>query len=334
MAEINDNSPSLHLVDPELVDFIKLFPLNSINRDNLLAIREMWGEFFALADCPKDGPVTREERFITSTGPDGNSIRILIYSPSNPKNPNNQKLPIYVHIPGGGYILPGLEAIDERNLRFAEKHQCIVVSMSYRLAPENPFPCGIEDCYAVLKWAHDNADELSGDRGRIVIGGESAGGGLTAALALLTRDRGEIPLAGQILIYPMIDDRTGSTVPASPLTGEFIWTRESNRLGWESLLSTASPGTPDISPYAAAARAEDLSGLPPCTLIVGALDLFLKENIAYAQRLMLSGIPTDLQVFSGAYHGFELSGNHSRLSKKFYDAYDSALEQYFIHNQS
>ncbi|MEZ5482695.1 MAG: alpha/beta hydrolase fold domain-containing protein [Porticoccaceae bacterium] len=100
-----------------------------------------------------------------------------------------------------------------------KKHQCIVVSMSYRLAPENPFPCGIEDCYAVLKWAYDNASELSVDKDRIVIGGESAGGGLTAALALLTRDRGEIPLAGQILIYPMIDDRTGSTVPASPLTG-------------------------------------------------------------------------------------------------------------------
>ena len=168
MAEISNNSPSLHLVDPELVDFIKLFPLNSLNRDNLSVIREMWGEFFALADCPEGGPVTREERFITSTGPDGNSIRILVYTP---RIVTSDKLPIYVHIPGGGYILPGLEAIDERNLRFAEKHQCIVVSMSYRLAPENPFPCGIEDCYAVLKWAYDNASELSVDKDRIVIDG-------------------------------------------------------------------------------------------------------------------------------------------------------------------
>jgi acetyl esterase/lipase len=189
---------------------------------------------------------------------------------------------------------------------------CVVVAPDYRLAPETIFPGAVEDCYAALKWLYANAAELGGDRDRIAIGGESAGGGLTAALALLARDRGEVPIIHQQLIYPMLDDRSPSST--HPYTGEFGWTRERNRFGWAALLGHA-PGGPDTSPYAAAARAETLAGLPPTFIGVGSLDLFLEENVAYAMRLTEAGVPVELHVYPGAFHGSDLV-SAARLTQK------------------
>jgi acetyl esterase/lipase len=180
--------------------------------------------------------------------------------------------------------------------------------VDYRLAPETPHPGPVEDCYAALKWLYTHADELGVDPKRIAIGGASAGGGLAAALGLLTRDRGEVPLVFQLLIYPMLDDRTVTTTDPHPYTGEFIWTAEANRFGWRSLLGQ-EPGGPDVSPYAAAARAESLAGLPSTFISVGALDLFLEEDIEYARRLIRAGVPTELHVYPGAYHGFNLTAD-------------------------
>jgi acetyl esterase/lipase len=213
---------------------------------------------------------------------------------------------------------------DARNRLLARELGCVVVSVDYRLAPETTFPGAVEDCYAALRWLHAEARTLGVDVGRIAIGGESAGGGLAASLALLARDRGEVPLAFQLLIYPMLDDRTGVTVEPSPTVGEFGWSRESNRFGWASLLGR-DPGGADVSPYAAAARAEDLAGLPPAYIAVGTLDLFLEENLEYARRLMRAGIPTELHVYPGAYHGFQGMAPEARISKAFVNDYFAAL---------
>jgi acetyl esterase/lipase len=159
-----------------------------------------------------------------------------------------------------------------------------------------------------LKWLYTHAGELGVDPTRIAIGGGSAGGGLTAALGLLTRDRGEIPLVFQLLLYPMLDDRTVTTADPHPYTGEFIWTARANQFGWTALLGVP-PGGPGISPYAAAARAESLAGLSPTFISVGTLDLFLEENLEYARRLMRAGVPTELHVYPGAYHGFGMAAN-------------------------
>jgi acetyl esterase/lipase len=180
--------------------------------------------------------------------------------------------------------------------------------VDYRLAPETPHPGPVEDCYAALRWLYSHTGELGVDPTRIAIGGASAGGGLAAGLTLLTRDRGEVPLAFQFLIFPMLDDRTVTATEPHPYTGEFIWTPEANRFGWTSLLGK-EPGGPDVSPYAAAARAESLEGLPPTFINVGALDLFLEEDMEYARRLMRAGVPTELHVYPGAFHGFHMTAN-------------------------
>jgi acetyl esterase/lipase len=202
---------------------------------------------------------------------------------------------------------------------------CAAVSVDYRLAPETPHPGPVEDCYAALMWLHAHAAELGVDPDRIAIGGASAGGGLAAALALLARDRGEVALAFQLLIYPMLDDRTVTHSDPHPLTGEFIWTPDANRFGWFSLLGQ-EPGGADVSPYAAAARAEDLAGLPPTYISVGALDLFLEEDMEYARRLIRAGVPTELHVYPGAYHGFNMTPN-ARIVQSFTRDVTSALRR-------
>jgi acetyl esterase/lipase len=221
-----------------------------------------------------------------------------------------------LHIHGGGFVSGIAEASGPSNVRTATEVGCVVVSVEYRLAPETVAPGAVEDCYAALRWLYAEADGLGVDRSRIAVGGESAGGGLAAALALLARDRGEYPLCFQMLIYPMIDDRTATPAPGNPNTGEFIWTRSSNRFGWQSLLGE-EPGGEGISAHASPARANDLAGLPPTYISVGALDLFLDENIEYARRLLNAGVPTELHVFPGGYHGYELApeARISRLSE-------------------
>jgi triacylglycerol lipase len=180
---------------------------------------------------------------------------------------------------------------------------CVVCSVDYRLAPEHPYPAPVEDCYSALGWLHEQADALSIDRSRVVIKGESAGGGLAAALALLARDRGGPAIAFQHLTYPMIDDRTCVDPDPHPYVGEFVWTPERNHFGWTALLGRP-PGGKDIPAYAAAARATDLSGLPPTFISVGALDLFLEENLEYGRRLTRAGVAVEMHVYPGAFHGF------------------------------
>ncbi|HMO55943.1 MAG TPA: alpha/beta hydrolase, partial [Roseiflexaceae bacterium] len=218
-------------------------------------------------------------------------------------------------IHGGGYVIGNAEMDDLTVKAMVTELGCAAVSVDYRLAPDTPHPGPVEDCYAALKWLHTNAGELGVDPGRLAIGGASAGGGLAAALGLLTRDRGEVQLVFQLLIYPMLDDRTVTTSDPHPYTGEFLWTHDANRFGWTALLGQ-EPGSPGVSPYAAAARAEDLANLPATFISVGALDLFLEEDLEYARRLMRAGVPTELHVYPGAYHGFNMAAE-ARTSQAY-----------------
>jgi acetyl esterase/lipase len=208
-----------------------------------------------------------------------------------------------LHVHGGGYVMGSPDMGAPTNAAYAAQIGAVVVSVDYRLAPETPHPGPVEDCYAALAWLHANADELGVDRARIAISGESAGGGLAAALTLLARDRGKIPVCFQHLIFPMLDDRTTTKADPSPYLGQYVWTPQANVFGWTSLLGHA-PGGPGVSPYAAPARAEDLAGLPPTYIICGALDLFLEEDMDYAKRLIRAGVPTELHIYPGAPHGF------------------------------
>jgi acetyl esterase/lipase len=192
---------------------------------------------------------------------------------------------------------------------------CVIASVEYRLAPEHPFPAPVEDCYAALKWLADSASRFGIDPTRIAIGGASAGGGMAAGLGLLARDRGEVDIAYQLLIYPMIDDTNlAQAGPDTPDTS--VWTRANNLAGWRAYLGQ-EPGGDGISVYAAATRAEDVSGLPPTYIGVGTQDLFRDENIAYAQRLMQAGVPTELHVYAHGFHGFDGFAAESDTAQRF-----------------
>ncbi len=291
---------SRYLVDPELAPILDLIPATALTAETLAASRASSAAFFATMSVPEYPNVTVSDRSIA--GPkDAPEVHIRLYQPTSPAAPTAGLL--WLH--GGGYVSGSLDGEEIRARALAAELGCVLVSVEYRLAPETPFPGPIEDCYAALCWLHANAEELGVDAGRLAVGGGSAGGGLAAALALLARDRGEVPLAFQTLMAPMLDDRTVTRNPPHPYTGEFIWTHASNRFGWTALLGQ-EPGGADISPYAAAARAENLANLPAAFIAVGALDLFLEEDIEYARRLIHAGVPTELHVYPGVYHGFQM----------------------------
>jgi acetyl esterase/lipase len=297
---------SRHLVDPELAQILSQLPSFELNAATLPALRSMG----LPADAPVADEVHRVERELP--GPSGApAVRALFYMPPAAGGP----LPAVLHIHGGGYVMGVPEMSDARNRRLARNVGCAVLSVDYRLAPETPFPGGIEDCYAALLWLHRHAAQMGVDAKRIAISGESAGGGLAASLALLARDRGEVPVCFQQLIFPMIDDRTGSVGQTHPYAGEFVWTAATNRYAWKALLN-GTPGGDSVSAYAAAARAPNLSGLAPAFIAVGALDLFVDEDIDYARRLIRAGVPTELHVYPGAFHGYPLLAPHARVTRQ------------------
>ncbi len=286
-----------HLVDPELVPILAYIPDTVLTAEILPQVRAMSRSSVDLSPSPT---LSISEHFIP--GPEGSpDVRVLVYVPT----PVQGAVPAVLWLHGGGYIMGSANAEDAMIKSIVSAVGCAAVSVDYRLAPETPYPGPVEDCYAALKWLSTHAAELGIDPKRIAVGGSSAGGGLAAALALLTRDRGEFHLMFQLLIAPMLDDRTAALAEPHPYTGEFIWTREANRFGWTSLLGQ-EPGGPDILSYAAPARAEHLEGLPATFINVGAIDLFLEEDMEYARRLLRAGVPTELHIYPGAYHGFRM----------------------------
>lgn len=212
--------------------------------------------------------------------------------------------PCVYSIHGGGYVMGSYDDDDTRFDSWCPALGIVGVSVDYRLAPETPYPGPLEDCYSGLRWVHDHSDELGIDPQHIGVIGVSAGAGLAAALALQARDRGELPVAFQLLDSPMLDDR--QRTPSSRLDGLPVWSRESNSFGWRSYLGDLY-GATDLPYTAAPARCLDLSGLPPAIVSVGTVDGFRDEAIDYATRLNQAGVPCELHVYPGGCHGFQMA---------------------------
>jgi len=310
-------------LDPELRVVMEGLPTDrTLNLNNISAARARMKKLLTemLAALPPVEGVTSQDQFAPGSQ-GGPAVRVRVYRPDDQPN----KLPALYWIHGGGYVMGDIEQDDRVMQQMVNRIGCVAVSVDYRLAPEHPFPAPVEDCYAGLKWLFAHADELGVEPSRIAIGGPSGGGGLTAGLALLARDRREVQVAFQLLIYSMIDDR--NVTPASyAITDPRVWNRESNGLGWKAYLGRDGGGA-GVSPYAAAARATDLTNLPPTYISVGTLDLFVDEDIEYAQRLIQAGVPTELHVYPGAFHGFDLFAPSARVSKQFKADRDNALKR-------
>ena len=212
--------------------------------------------------------------------------------------------PCIVTIHGGGYVIGSYDLDDPLLDAWCPALGVVGVSVQYRLAPEHPYPAPLEDCYAAFLWTHEHAEELGIDASRIGVYGVSAGGGLAAALALLVRDRSEHELAFQLLDCPMIDDRQAT--PSISAGGLWVWDAQSNDFGWRAYLGDLY-GSDDLPPYAAAARAIDLAGLPPACVVVGSIDGFRDEDIDYAQALNQAGVPCELHVIAGLPHAYLLA---------------------------
>jgi len=289
---------SKHLVDPQLLPLLDILVEQEFSIETLPELRRLFDE--QMAAMPKVEVSGVQAREFMVPADDGHSIRVLAYRPEQSKEP----LPAIVHIHGGGFVVGNPNMDDADNRALCRELGCALFSIDYRLAPEHPHPVPIEDCYAALLYIYENARELGVLPNKIGVKGESAGGGLAAALALMARDRKQVPLAFQHLAYPMLDDCTCVAADPHPFTGEFVWTARMNRFGWTSLLGHA-PGVNEVSPYASPGRADDLTGLPPCFMMTGTLDLFLEEDLEYARRLIRAGVPMELHVYPGAFHAFD-----------------------------
>jgi acetyl esterase/lipase len=305
------------LVNPELLPPLKRFTTATFTQDILADARKE--AFVPPLPPPAPPPVDRH----IPGPPDAPDVHIMVIDPS----PGKKGRPVFLHTHGGGYITPNPTMVPFLQ-RIAMDCNCVVVSVDYRLAPETHFPGSLLDNYAALSWVHSNADVLGIDARRIAVGGESAGGGHAATLAIYARDRGEIPILFQLLIYPMLDDRTGSTEPVPPSHGQFVWNEGSNRFGWTSLLGVPA-GSPNVPKGAVPARIESVAGLPPAFIGVGSIDLFVDEDITYAKRLIDAGISTELFVVPGAYHGFDILVPYAPVSKHFTECWHRALRNAF-----
>ena len=295
-------------IDAELKAALDLLPeaLGNISRDNIVAVREMM--------AAQNVPAVETDLVIDERMAGADNVRLLVYRSAEQRV---GAAVLWIH--GGGYILGAAE--DDRARLIAEHLGCTVVSVDYRLAPEHPFPAGVEDCYSSLVWMGQHAIDLHIDPARIAVGGASAGAGMAAGLALMNRDRGGPQLAFQLLLYPMIDNLHDT------VSGQYIdhpvWNQQTSFNAWEMYLN-GTPGV-DASPYAAATRAADLAGLPPTYICVGSEDLFRDECIDYARRLIAAGVPSELAVFPGLFHGGDIFVPDARISQRLRQSFLQAL---------
>jgi acetyl esterase/lipase len=295
---------------PEHLDPATRAVLDTLPALDLTDIPTARAERAALAARLRAGIVPDPSVAVTDDSVPGDPpVRVRRYRPAaaDPTEP----LPCLVWIHGGGHVVGDVEQDDPLMEHLVATLGITTVSVDWRRAPEHPYPAELYDCYATLTWVHAQADRLGVDRERIAVGGASSGGGSAAGLALLARDRGGPPIVAQLLVYPMLDDRTESPAHAW-LDDTNLWHPTKNRLAWAAYLGGADP----VPPYAAPARATDLAGLPPAFLAVGDLDLFAEEDARYAARLIAAGVPTELHVYPGGVHGFDVFVPAGELSRK------------------
>ncbi len=310
--------------------------MTRLDKAHQSVLRATPADFLDLSDIPK-----MRQKFIESMGrvakppkPEGleitdhrpsQDVMVRLYRPAGVES----SAPALYWIHGGGLVMGTVEMDDDYCAGLANRLKIVVASVEYRLAPDFPYPTPLEDCYTGLRWLHDNAATLGVDPARIGIGGASGGGALCAGLGLLARDRHEVPVCYQFLVFPMIDDRN-ETAMSHAVTDPRLWNRTANVIGWNSYLDGRA-GAPDIPFYAAASRAtvEQLAGLPPTYINVGDLDLFVDEDVEYARRLRLAGVPVELHVYPGAFHGSNNSVSRSALSRRWKADERAALHRAF-----
>lgn len=310
-------------IDPELREVLEVFP--PIDLDYLEETRQGMVQISQSMEIPINESVSISNRMIQ--GPTDNpSVRVRIYEPKE----KNELLPGLLWLHGGGYVFGIPEGDDLLCQRFVTEGNCVVVSVDYRLAPENPYPAGLEDCYSALKWLSGNAAGLGVDPSRIGVAGASAGGGLTAALSLLARDRKGPELCFQMPLYPMIDDRN-NTPSSLEITGNMVWNHDLNQRAWTMYLQGANQ-TENVPVYAAPARATDLSGLPYTYTCVGQLDPFRDETLIYIQKLCQAGVDVEFHLYPGAYHGFEGVVPQANISQRALAEYIGAVK-HVLHRQ-
>src|ERR1700733_12527174 len=310
------------LVYPEFLPVLKQFPAVDLSVEMAIKFRQMPGMPPSPAPAPQ--PV---ERHIP--GPPGApEVRLWVVDPA----PSEKGKPVLLHMHGGGFMMTDPTLMPHLQQIATDCH-CVVVSVDYRLAPETRYPGSLEDNYAALQWVHAHAEELGIDRSRIAVGGESAGGYHAASLAIHARDRNEVPIVFQLLIYPVLDDRTGSTRAVPAAIGHFMWTPSTNRFAWSSLLGVPA-GSSKVPTAAVPARVASVAGLPPAWIGVGSIDLFVEEDMEYARRLVHAGVATELLVVRGAFHGFDLLVPDAEVSKQFSASWKSALRKAFARGKA
>jgi acetyl esterase/lipase len=322
-GKITMNLNLIDRLDPELVEPVKMMlsqPMG-INLENLPAIRASSQKMQALlkSQMPEIKGVLTEDRKIPGDRVK-REVSVRIYTPEK----KSGLLPGLIWIHGGGYILGSAEQDDPLVKQLSLQANCITVSVDYCLAPENPYPDPLEDCYSALKWLASQAEKIGVNPARIAVGGASAGGGLAAGLALLARDRAEVKISFQLLIYPMLDDR--NTKNSGKQRDALFWDLSNNYTGWKAYLG-CEPGSEKIECYASPARAEKLAGLPPAYITVGDLDLFALEDIDYAARLISAGVSCELHVYPGAPHAFDMMAPAADITRRFREDIFRALKR-------
>ena len=309
-----DYSKTLHLVDPELRAVLEVFSGFDLRDDTLESLRGL------PTSEPLKSPPYQEQYVPRANGEE--PLRLLVITPQKTSKPANLN-PAMVYMHGGGFVMGSPEMILLSVQKLARDTGRIIVIPQYRLAPEHPFPAALDDNILALKWTHQNAKNLHIDTFDIAIGGDSAGGGHAAILAAAIRGMDKLPVSRLLLIYPMLDDRTGAKALRENITGEFIWTAENNRFGWASYLGKET----DLTNGCVPARLKNLEGFPPTFIATCGLDLFMEENIRFIERLQEAGITADIYMAEGAYHGFNVLVPEAQVSKNFHSACVAALNK-------
>ena len=303
-------------IHPELRQTARKAPAFTYSNKNLWLIRLL----MPLMPTPKTPEVLVENIYVPGQD-DRPKIRLRVYRPKSVAAPT----PVLVWLHGGGYVMGRPELDDVCCAQYVRESGITVVSVDYRCAPKHPFPAGLEDSYSALKWVESHSQELGIDAKRIAIGGASAGGGLAASLVQLAHDRQEIRPVFQLLVYPMLDDRTVLRSDVGD-NDNLMWNQKSNRFGWESYLG-GKCGAADVPEYSVPARRGDLSGLPPAWIGVGTVDLFHDEDMAYAQRLKRCGVECEIYAVPGAFHGFDTFAPKVPIVRDFRKSQISALKR-------
>ncbi len=281
----------LREVDPELAGLIEPVAWMTYSDETVAEMRAL----LAVQPPTSSPTVERFDRVVSADPP----VTVRVHRPTNATG----RVPAILGLHGGGYVIGNRSMDDHRFEHWCTHLGCVGVSVEYRLAPEGRYPAALDDCHQALRWLFEHAGELGVDDERIGVAGLSAGGGLAAALALLVRDQGELRLRFQVLEAPMLDDRQVTT--SSGHAGMPLWSAEANAYGWQRYLGDRY-GAADVPGYAAAARALDVSGLPPTFVSLGAVDGLRDEGLEYALRLIQADVPTELHLYSGAPHGFQI----------------------------